>query len=389
VNPAYKAAAEDLAAGRLASGLKKLDRMGAVVEISSPGQRHHRMVEEWLHAQKETKQVRTVSGHEERAKTALIVAPTWTEIDQLNDIARAHLREENKITGEEQSFVSLRAKDWTRAQQKDCRNYQLGDVLVAHKTTKYFQKNEELRVVGKTQSRLVVMGMAGERSVSPRQSGLAWTVCEERKISVATGDRLRLRAIGQAVTPSGEIRRLANGTTITVASVNAAGQPVLADKSTLLTRQVAYGYALTSHASQGFTVDKVFLAGAASREGLYVSATRGRESVRIFVPDRREFMDATGLRSEARTSALEFARHLRVRQGLLSHLVRAWGYIQHVRTRLSAYLTLHQEHSFIESPQAHRTLVKPEPPRLRPAEIDHSPSESPMETPHQSARMRL
>ncbi len=389
VNPAYKAAAEDLAAGRLASGLKKLDRMGAVVEIASPAQRRQQMVEEWLNAQKETKQMRTVSGHTERAKTALMVAPTWAEIDQLNIIARHRLRTDMKITGDEQSFGSLRAKDWTRAQQKDVRNYQPGDVLVAHKTTKHFQKNEELRVVGKTEGRLVVSGPSGERSVSARQSGLAWTVCEERTISLAAGDRLRLRAIGQALTPSGEISRLANGTTVTVASINAAGQPVLADNSTLLTRQVAYGYALTSHAAQGVTVDKVFLAGAASREGLYVSATRGRESVRIFVPDRREFLDAAGLRSEARTSALEFARHLRVREGLLSHLARAWSYLQQVRTQVTAYLTIHPECTLVEPLEVHRIPVRPKSPRLQPVETHYSPSERESETPRQNVRMRL
>ncbi|MBL9217469.1 MAG: relaxase domain-containing protein [Opitutaceae bacterium] len=389
VNPAYKAAAEDLAVGRLASGLKRLDRMGAVVEIESPVQRHEQMVEEWLRAQRETKQVRTTSGLIERAKTALMVAPTWAEIDQLNAVARHQLRADQKITGEEKSFASLRAKDWTRAQQKDIRNYQPGDVLVAHKTTKHFQKNEEMRVVRKAKGRLVITSAAGERSVSVRQSGRAWTVCEERKIPIAAGDRLRLRAIGQAVTSSGEIRRLANGATVTVASVNAAGQPVLADNSTLLTRQVAYGYALTSHASQGVTVDKVFLAGAASREGLYVSATRGRESVHIFVPDRREFLDAAGLRSEARTSALEFARHLRVREGLLSHLARAWVYLQQVRTQVSAYLTLHPEHSLVESPEAHRIPVRPKPSQLQQVETHYSPSEGHNETPSQSARMRL
>ena len=388
VNPAYKAAAEDLAAGRVASGLKKLDRMGAVVEIESPGLRRQQMVEEWLNAQKETKPVRTATGQTERAKTALMVAPTWAEIDQLNIIARHRLRVEMKIASEDKSFVSLRAKDWTRAQQKDVRNYQSGDVLVAHKATKHFAKGEELRVVSKTQGRLVVTSVAGERSVSARQSGLAWTVCEERATPVAAGDRLRLRSIGQIQTPTGLIRSLANGTTVTVQSVNAAGQLVLADNSTLLTRQVAYGYALTSHAAQGVTVDKVFLAGAGSREGLYVSATRGRESVRIFVPDRREFFDAAGLRSEARTSALEFTRHLRVGEGLLSHLARAWGYLQQVRTQVTAYLALHPERSFVEPPEVHRIPAPEKPPRLQPAEVDYLPHSRPSETRRQNVGMR-
>jgi conjugative relaxase-like TrwC/TraI family protein len=310
-NPAYRKAAEDLATGRLTSGLRKLDRMGAIVEIDSPSVRHQRMVEEWLKASQETKPVRTRSGLQERPKTALMVAPTWAEIDQLNLEARHRLRTGEKLHGPDRDFVALRAKDWARSRQKDYRNYHPGDVLVAHKTTKHFAKGDELRVLRKEQGRLVVARGATELSLSPRQSGLAWIVCDERPNPVATGDRLRLRSIAQAESPSGQIRRLANGTVVTVQSVNASGQLILQDGSTLRTRQVAYGYALTSHASQGITVDKVFLAGAASREGLYVAATRGRESIRIFVPDREHFLDASGLRSEARTSALEFTRSIR------------------------------------------------------------------------------
>jgi len=67
---------------------------------------------------------------------------------------------------------------------------------------------------------------------------------------------------------------------------------------------------MTSHAAQGLTVDKVFVAGVMSREGLYVSATRGREAIRIFTSDREQFLSAAGLRSEARVSATEFVRSL-------------------------------------------------------------------------------
>ncbi|MBI2497367.1 MAG: hypothetical protein HYV75_05410 [Opitutae bacterium] len=87
---------------------------------------------------RETKVVRTKAGSQERAKTSLMVAPTWTEIDALNAHARDKLRKVGKISGEDQSFISLRAKDWTKAQQKDIRNYQPGNILVAHKATKHF-----------------------------------------------------------------------------------------------------------------------------------------------------------------------------------------------------------------------------------------------------------
>jgi len=311
VNPAYRAAAQALADGKIADGLRRLDRMGAIVEIENPTIRHARMVEEWFSSTQETKIVRTRYRVQLRAKTSLMVAPTWAEIDALNIHAREKLRKTGQLAGEDQTFTSLRAKDWTQAQRKDIRNYQPGDVLVAHKATKHFQKNEELRVVRKERRRLVVARGAVEVSISPRQSGLAWSVCEERAMSVARGDCVRLRAVTCVQMADGPTRRQANGASVTVESVDDRGRLVLADGSTLLGRQLVHGYAMTSHAAQGLTVDKVFVAGASSREGLYVSATRGRESIRVFVPDREAFLDAAGLKSEARISALEFSRALK------------------------------------------------------------------------------
>jgi len=110
-NPAYKAAAEDLAADRITAGLQKLDRMGAIVEVDNPTLRRVRMVEEWLRASQETKSVHTRDGLQERAKTALMVAPTWAEIDALNSHARQKLRKAGRISGEDQTFTALRSKD--------------------------------------------------------------------------------------------------------------------------------------------------------------------------------------------------------------------------------------------------------------------------------------
>jgi conjugative relaxase-like TrwC/TraI family protein len=387
-NPAYRKAAEDLAAGRLTAGLRKLDRMGAVVEIESPQIRRQRMVEEWLKASAETKLVRTRDGIQERAKSALMVAATWAEIDHLNLEARHRLRADKKLTGPDQAFTALRAKDWTRAQCKDHRNYRPGDILVAHKATKHFAKGDELRVLRNEEGRVVVAGGGLELSLSPRQSGLAWTVCEERATPVSAGDRLRLRAISEIETPSGQTRRLANGTVVTVQSVNRSGQLVLYDGSTLRSRQVAYGYALTSHASQGISVDKVFMAGAASREGLYVAATRGRESVRIFVPDREAFLDAAGLRSERRISALEFTRA--IRPAIRTHLAYAWSYLEQVRAKFRAYIAGFPDARFLPPPEVHRipVLAAERAPSNSASEV-YSPNHRRSQAPAQSIRMRL
>lgn len=339
INPAYRVAPEALAAGNIADGLQKLDAMRAVVEVENPTARRAQMVKEWFAASQETKFVRTKDGTKERAKTALMVAPTWSEIDALNAHARATLRAAGKLTGEDKSFVALRAKDWTNAQQRDVRSYQAGDVLVVHKQAKHFAKGDELRVLRREKRRLVVARRDKEISISPRQSALTWTACEERPISVAAGDHVRLRAVATVETNDGQIRRIANGSVVSVHRIDPTGHLVLADGSTLRTRQVVHAYAMTSHAAQGITVDKVFIAGAASCEGLYVSATRGRENIRVFVPDREAFLEAAGLRSESRMSALEFERQRAVGMDLQSILHRGWRFLMHVRAYFAAHVS--------------------------------------------------
>ena len=388
-NPAYRAAAEALAGGKIVEGVAKLDAMGAVVEVENPTARRVRMVNEWFEASQETKSVRTKAGVEERAKTALMVAPTWAEIDALNLHAREKLRAAGKHAREEQTIVSLRAKDWTKAQQKDVRNYQPGDVLVTHKATKHFVKGDELRVIRKDKHRLIVTRGDEEISVSPRQSGLAWTVCEERPLAIAPGERLRLRSVSRAVSADGKGKRLANGTSVIVRSVDANGRLVLADGSTLHTRQVVHGYAMTSHAAQGLTVDHVFVAGAISREGLYVSATRGREGIRVFVPDREAFLDAAGLRSEARMSALEFVRQHALGTDLRSVLARGWRHLMHVR---ACFLAVNPRQRPSETVvESERIIAEAITPTVRsPRPPEENPSPRPVIQHHQAApRMRI
>jgi hypothetical protein len=73
---------------------------------------------------------------------------------------------------------------------------------------------------------------------------------------------------------------------------------------------LTYGYVVTSHASQGKTVDVPLIAlgsesfAAANREQLYVSYSRGREAARIYTDDKAGMMEAVRGTS-ARLSATE------------------------------------------------------------------------------------
>lgn len=81
----------------------------------------------------------------------------------------------------------------------------------------------------------------------------------------------------------------------------------------------APGYVVTSHASQGKTVDRVFVAQgrvsfpASSREQFYVSASRAREQVSIYTEDKEELLDAVS-RSDERLTATDLVNAIPQRQ---------------------------------------------------------------------------
>ena len=80
-------------------------------------------------------------------------------------------------------------------------------------------------------------------------------VCVPRKIALASGDRLQLKANRKLA--SGAC--VANGESVTVKSADAKGRIELSDGRVLdeSFRQFLPGYALTSYGSQGKTVDYV------------------------------------------------------------------------------------------------------------------------------------
>ena len=72
--------------------------------------------------------------------------------------------------------------------------------------------------------------------------------------------------------------------------------------------QMAHGYAVTAHRSQGKTVDEVIVsADGMSRELFYVAASRGRDRISVMTSDAEALRCSVG-RSGARQSATELAR---------------------------------------------------------------------------------
>jgi hypothetical protein len=143
----------------------------------------------------------------------------------------------------------------------------------------------------KSGSRLVV----GEGEKLPLAYADRFEVYRPAKLALAERDRVRVSSNGK--TKDGK-HKLKNGALYTVEGFDPKGNPILDHGWVVENGFLSHGYAVTTDASQGRTVDKVFvgLAGesmkAANRRRWYVALTRGKELAHVFTDSKEELLQA-------------------------------------------------------------------------------------------------
>ncbi len=295
----YKQAVQALSEGRTADGFRQLDKLGWVREIAETD-RYKALAEDYVAA---------VSA----GKSALVVSPTHREGDWITDEIRAHLKQVKRLGAGERRMIALTNANLTEAERRDPDSYSPGDVLVFHQNAKGFTRGQR-----------VVVG----NDPLPLSEAARFTVYHPSILPVAPGDLIRITRNG--ATADGK-HRLNNGAIYAAKAFDARGNVVLTNDWTIAKDfgHLTYGYVVTSHASQGKTVDRVFIAEsaqsfpAASREQFYVSVSRGREEATIYTDDKQALLDAVN-RSDDRFSATEMvgARLRRQREGAFGRLER-------------------------------------------------------------------
>jgi hypothetical protein len=105
-------------------------------------------------------------------------------------------------------------------------------------------------------------------------------------------------------------------------------------------RTFTHGYAVTSHAAQGKTVDEVLVVAssrsipAVSQEQFYVSISRGRERCQIFTDDTERLRSHVTHSSE-RLAAVEVVPQVHRQTFLQSVLQRGHRFLKQFRQRLA------------------------------------------------------
>ena len=300
VGKEYRQAIAEIAEGQPQRALTRLERLGAV-DVIEGEERHQRLAADYGASLK-------------AGKTALIVSPTWREIEEVTVEVRAGLKRNGHLRGKDADIEVQVPKRWTKAEKRDFRAYRCGQVLTFHEVTKEFARGEWARVVSVEQEKLLVEKPGGRQvALTCKQSG-CYDVAETERLPVARGERLLLQA-------SRREAKLLNGQLVTVKSVRRDGRIKLIDGRVIPSdfRQFTHGYCVTSPAAQGKTADHVYVAvdsrsgQAANLKQFYVSASRGREKVKIYTDDLERLRGALG-RSGDRQSALEWLQKAGIKE---------------------------------------------------------------------------
>lgn len=349
----YRDAVAAIAKGDLTDGLERLDTFGCFVEVLKDDP-YLMLCNDYL---------KTLNA----GKTALIISPTHREGEAVTKEVREALKRTGKIGMEDRPFWALRNLYWTEAEKGDAGKYRSGLVVQFFQNAKGVKNGERLRIEGTDENGNVqAIGADGRTIVLPLQQATRFQVYEPYRLGLAAGDTIRITQNGKTQ----EGKKLNNGALYQVKRFTRDGNIVL-NNGWVIGKEfshVAHGYCATSHASQGKTVDRVFIAQSAesfpasSQEQFYVSVSRGREEVRIYTDDKealKERVKESGLRASA-TELVEGTVTARIKP------LDAWEQHRARRERYRRYMAQRERVLAAMQPEmAQEQEVEPEPERER------------------------
>ena len=312
-DPMLREAVEFAAKGETDRSLALLENHDRIRQIQNPDVRYKSIAHEY------------VAAHE-AGERVLVVSPANDERRQLSSAIRELLMRRSHISAEGKEQVIFVNRDLTTAQRLRAQSYQVGDVV------RYRRGSLRLGLGKGTYARVEETDPDLNRITVRTQDGQAVEYNparltgvdlfrEERRL-IANGDRIQFRAADRAL-------GVVNGEFATVVAIDDRKAALRMDDGRKIKAAVSrlshidYGYASTSHSSQGATVDRVIVnidtarsAELVNRKQFYVSISRARHGLIIYTDDSAALRHAVG-RTREKLIALErlnlnIGRHLKM-----------------------------------------------------------------------------
>src|SRR5229473_620566 len=301
LDPGLRQAVTFASRGDIGQAIALLEEQGRVREIIDPHERHAAIAREYLAAH-------------EAGERVLVVSPANDERRHLNAAIRAALKERGHITSAGREQIVLVNRELTRPQRRRAQSYEVGDVLRFRRGSSRLGLDRgsyaQVEAIEPERNQMVVRDERGKAvSYDPsRLSGVE--VFQQEHRLLGPGDRIQFRAPDRAL-------GVANGEFATVIDIDDRKARLRVDNGREISatigrlKHIDYGYASTSHSSQGATVDRVIVnidtlrsAELVNRKQFYVSISRARHNVTLYTNDRARLHFAAG-RNLEKSVALE------------------------------------------------------------------------------------
>ena len=302
---AFRLAVEDLSKGNIRDGFTKLDDLNSIKDID-PLKPNNDLVDDYVAVIK-------------KKKEALIISPTHKQGEEVTKAVREKLKAMGKIGKKEIKVLQLRNLNMTEAEKSDIRNFREGQVIQFNQNAPGMERGSKWSVYQIENDRVNVKSDEEYYRTLPLYKSSAFDVFEKSEMKLSKGDKIRITKNGFDL----DKRRMNNGDVLDVASVSAKGKVTLRNKKSKSTFELndrfghlSHAHCITSHASQGKTVDEVFIAqpaatfNATDAKQFYVSVSRAREKATVYTDDRLALLEHASELGD-RQSAIELVDQLK------------------------------------------------------------------------------
>jgi ATP-dependent exoDNAse (exonuclease V) alpha subunit len=307
---AVKLAVDEASEGQVQKAIRRLKKAGLFFSSEDSSKRLSKVAELYT----------TLPGE------TLVVCSTNQERHELNRAIRSARKEQGIVCGKEITTDVYLKKSVTRAQTKEARHYERGDVLsFRHVQDERLTPGVWYEVAGRDLLRnlLTVITPDGRTvTFSPHQHCAIKESCAVQTRHFAVGDRLELRGTDRSL-------NLFSGQAGTVVSLDKRGTITLETTSGELTlvdlaryKTLDYAYATTGHSAQSKTVDNaiVYLTSrhreeVLNRASFYVGTSRTRNGL-YFVTDDEEMVTMALGREHRKPAALDIISQRGLDRGL-------------------------------------------------------------------------